>query len=182
MQALEAAKGLDVLEAPLRRLAPSDEGSLRSALLGTRVGHALHPFLTDLPVGFWTSSLVLDLLGGEGARQNSRRLVAAGLVAAVPTAATGLAEWTTTSRAQRRVASAHAGLNVVALVLYAASWVVRPRSHRVGASLSSAGAAVVGLSGFLGGHLTVARKVGSRHPGFIDVDSSATPGPDATPR
>src|SRR5512143_426886 len=29
------------------------------------LGHPAHPVFTDLPVGFWTSSLVVDLVGGK---------------------------------------------------------------------------------------------------------------------
>src|SRR3954466_8335816 len=65
-------------------------GPVKDPLSGTPLGHALHPFLTDLPIGTWTSSLVLDLFGGRDARPASRRLIAAGVLASLPTAASGL--------------------------------------------------------------------------------------------
>ena len=37
----------------------------RDLLLGTSVGHAVHPFLTDLPIGAWTCTTLLNLVGGE---------------------------------------------------------------------------------------------------------------------
>ena len=37
--------------------------ALKDALNGTWLGHALHPAITDVPVGAWTAALVLDLLG-----------------------------------------------------------------------------------------------------------------------
>ena len=63
------------------------------------LGHPLHPLLTDLPIGFWTSAFVLDLVGGPGSRDASRQLVAWGVVSAVPTAAAGLADWPGLDRA-----------------------------------------------------------------------------------
>jgi uncharacterized membrane protein len=167
VQQLERSGALDRLAGPLGTLSsPAGKEPLQRVLLGRDVGHALHPFLTDLPIGFWTSSLVLDLLGHRTDGQASRRLLTAGLAAAVPAAATGLAEWRQTSRPETRVASTHGTLNVVALGLYAGSLATQRRSPRLGLGLKAAGTAVTALSGFLGGHLVVARRTGSRHPAY----------------
>ena len=40
-------------------------GAVKDGLSGTWLGHPLHPLLTDLPIGFWTSAFTLDLLGGR---------------------------------------------------------------------------------------------------------------------
>src|SRR3954463_13323933 len=48
-------------------------GPVKDALSGTPLGHALHPFLTDLPIGTWTSAAVLDLVGGPPARAGPAR-------------------------------------------------------------------------------------------------------------
>ena len=42
-----------------------DRQPLKDALSGTWLGHPLHPLLTDLPIGFWTSAFTLDLVGGR---------------------------------------------------------------------------------------------------------------------
>lgn len=165
-QQLERTAALDRLSKGLRHLSsPAGTEPLRRLLSGSAMGHAVHPFVTDLPIGFWTSSLALDLLG-QGDRSASRRLLVAGLVSSVPAVATGLAEWRNTSRPETRVASAHAALNVLALMLYGGSLAVHERSPRLGLTLKAAGTAVTGVSGFLGGHLVVARRTGSRHPVF----------------
>jgi hypothetical protein len=131
------------------------------------LGHALHPFLTDIPIGFWTSSMVLDLVGGPGARQASQRLVAFGLLSTVPTVVTGLAEWKDTDRAQNRVGTAHASLNATATLLYSCSYAARRQgAHGRGVVLGMAAGAVATAAGYLGGHMTIARKVGSRVPAF----------------
>src|SRR5258706_7360815 len=69
------------------------EGPIKDALSGTWLDHPLHPMLTDLPIGFWTSAWVLDLLGRERDRDAARKLVGAGVLCAVPAALTGAADW-----------------------------------------------------------------------------------------
>jgi hypothetical protein len=64
-------------------------GPAKDTLSGTPLGHALQPLLTDLPIGTWTSAAVLDLVGGRAAARVATA-DAAGLLAAVPTAASGL--------------------------------------------------------------------------------------------
>src|SRR3954470_1317204 len=118
-------------------------GPVKDALSGTFLGHALHPLLTDLPIGTWTSSLLLDLVGGRAARPASERLIALGLLAATPTAATGLNDWADTTppgAGARRMGGVHATANVTALCLYAASWAARRRGrHGRGVALGVAG-------------------------------------------
>ena len=58
-------------------------------LRGTWLDHPLHPMLTDLPIGFWTSAWVLDIVGGEKDRDAARRLIGAGVLCAVPAAFDG---------------------------------------------------------------------------------------------
>jgi nitrite reductase/ring-hydroxylating ferredoxin subunit/uncharacterized membrane protein len=145
-------------------------GSVKDALSGTPLGHALHPLLTDLPIGTWTSAAVLDLVGGRDARPASRRLIAAGLLAAVPTAASGLNDWADTTPADdgvRRIGAVHAVANVSALGLYAASLAARRRGHHGnGVALGLAGIAALTLGGHLGGHLSYARAVGVDRTAF----------------
>ena len=168
VRALEDAATLEPLAslvAPLSRAVLRLPGS--AALRGGPAGHALHPALTDLPIGAWTSASLLDLVGGEGARRAARSLVGAGVLSAVPTALTGLAEWGHTDARAGRVGAVHALGNTAALGLQAASWVARRRgSHVAGAALSLAGAAVAGASAYLGGHLATARNVASRDRTF----------------
>jgi len=140
------------------------------ALQGKWLGHAVHPLLVMLPIGSWTSATVLDLLGGRGSRDAAQRLVATGVLAAGPAAITGWAEWGgRLDQRDKRVGVVHAASNVAALGLFAASWKARRRGqHLRGAGLGLVGHAAVGVGGFLGGHLTEARKVSSRHPAFDD--------------
>jgi hypothetical protein len=70
LRRLEDAAELDGAVAALDRVGAAivPPGVVRDALVGRWLGHAVHPLLTDLPIGFWTSASVLDLLGGRRAR------------------------------------------------------------------------------------------------------------------
>ncbi len=139
-------------------------GPVRDALSGRALGHALHPLMTDLPIGTWTSASLLDAIGGRGADRAARRLIGVGIAAALPTAATGLLDWSDTEPADdevRRVGIVHAASNVAALALYSASLVARRRGATGrGRLLGLAGAAALGVGGHLGGHLSYAKAVG----------------------
>jgi hypothetical protein len=164
-----------VLDRVVRPLAPKirstfGTGVTGELLRGEWLGHAVHPILTDLVIGSWTSATVLDVVGGRGSRTAAQRLVATGLLAVGPTAWTGWAEWSEAGEREQRVGLVHAATNGVAVVAYAASWNARRKGrHYQGAGLALAGAAVSGAGAYLGGHLAIARKVGSRHPAFDDA-------------
>ena len=51
---------------------------VKDALHGVWLGHPLHPPLTDLPIGFWTSAFVLDVIGTRRARPAADALVGLG--------------------------------------------------------------------------------------------------------
>lgn len=161
---LEKARALDgpsrSLAVVLRRLLRP--GRIKDLLHGVPTGHPAHPALTDIPVGCWISAAVLDLVpGGERA---SRKLVAAGLVTAVPTALTGLADWSALHREQQRVGLVHAMTTAAAATLYAASLTARARGHVTsGKVLGFAGLGALLAGGYLGGHLAFRQAAGANH-------------------
>ena len=162
------------LDGPVRALEPAVQslfgaGKRGELLRGEWLGHAVHPLLTDLVIGSWTSATVVDLIGGPDRAVPAQRLVGVGLLAVGPTAWTGWAEWSAAGPREKRVGLVHAVTNAVAIGVYAASWRARRQGrHAAGAGLSLAGAAVSGVGAYLGGHLVAARKVGSRHPAYED--------------
>ena len=157
---LESAAVLDGIakraSATVRRVIP--EGTPKDALSGKWLGHAAHPLLSDLPIGTWTSAVVLDWAGGRDSRAASDRLILTGLLAAGATAATGWSDWADAeerSAAVRRSGLVHAATNGTASALMACSYLARKRGARGrGKLLSLAGSAALGAGGWLGGHLS----------------------------
>src|SRR3954453_19084822 len=68
-------------------------GALKDAVSGTWLGHAVHPMLTDVVIGSFTSATLLDLLGGDEDGSAAERLIGVGIAAYAPTAATGVSDW-----------------------------------------------------------------------------------------
>ena len=131
---------------------------------GRWLGHPLHPALSDLPIGFWAGSALLDLTGGdpapEGGLDPAGLFTAAGIVAAVATAATGVVDWTVSDDQDRRVGLFHGVLNTAALGLQGMSLAARLAGHRRTArGLGAAGLAVTGGAAYIGGHLVFAKAV-----------------------
>ena len=160
---IEKVEGLDAIAKPMgaiaKKLIPS--GAMKDLLSGTWLGHQLHPLLTDIPIGSFTSATILDLVGGRRAQQTANLLAAVGVDSTVPTAAAGLADWSDTYGPGRRVGVVHAVANLVGVGFYVASM----RSRRRGSRVSAAALGLVGMGamtagGYLGGHLTFVRGIG----------------------
>jgi nitrite reductase/ring-hydroxylating ferredoxin subunit/uncharacterized membrane protein len=137
------------------------DGLVRDVLTGKWLGHPAHPAVVLTPLAGWFAGTLLDVVGGPSARPAAQRLVGVGTLAAMPAAATGIAEWLTTSKAEERIGTVHAALADTTTVLYATSWVLRTRRrHRAAVAAGLAGAALAGATAFLGGHLSFRRGVG----------------------
>jgi nitrite reductase/ring-hydroxylating ferredoxin subunit/uncharacterized membrane protein len=173
---IPAADG--VREAVVRAI---PNGPTKDVLSGTWLGHPLHPMLTDLPIGFWTSAFVLDIVGGRRSRPAAELLVGLGVLSALPTAASGAADWSDTEGRSRRVGLVHAAANASAITLYTWSWSAR-RHHRYhrGVALGFLGATAATVGGFLGGHLLARRGIGVDHTAFRSGPSTWTPTVEAT--
>ncbi|HEX2850823.1 MAG TPA: Rieske 2Fe-2S domain-containing protein [Acidimicrobiales bacterium] len=162
-ETIEAQESLDGLAGKvadvIAKVVPT--GPAKDALSGTWLGHALHPMLTDLPIGFWTSSMVLDLVGGKKGRPAADLLVTLGILSALPTAATGLSDFADTVGAERRVGVVHAAANTVAVTCYLLSRRARRKGKRVrGVALGFLGGGAATVGGYLGGHLLETMGIG----------------------
>jgi nitrite reductase/ring-hydroxylating ferredoxin subunit len=111
------------------------------------------------PVGAWLSASILDWSGGD--QKAARRLAAAGLIAAVPAAVAGMADWSEQHEQQMRVGVVHAAGNLAAMSLYGASLLAR--GPRLGRALRLAGLAAVAASGLAGGHISFRLAGGANH-------------------
>ncbi|WP_327088171.1 Rieske (2Fe-2S) protein [Nonomuraea sp. NBC_01738] len=161
---LEKSKALDK---PIRALAKVvrekiGPGRARDLLHGVPTGKPLHPPLATVTLGCWLSATLLDV-AGAGPRA-ARVLLAAGVGSALPTAASGLTDWSSLHLEQQRVGFVHMLANVSALGLFSASLLARWSGHeRSGRALSLAGLGVAGLGGYLGGHLAYRQAAGANH-------------------
>lgn len=135
-------------------------------------GHPIHPALIPFPFAFLTGALVFDALGWLFDRSawltTGGHLAAAGVVTALVAAVPGLVDYLYTvpprSSGKRR-ATQHLVLNLSAVALVAASWVLRQSS---GPGLGILGLELVGVGllsygGYLGGVLVSRNQISVDH-------------------
>lgn len=198
LQALDEAEALDpTVEAVEEKLQRVLSDPARDVLRGESwLGHRLHPLLTDAAIGCFTSATVLDLIGGRASGKAAQRLVGLGILSSVPTAMAGATDWLDGDQQVKRTGLVHAAVNTVALMLFVRSWSRRRRGHRVrGALYGLIASSVMGVGGYLGGHLSyrlgsgVQERAGEAEPPVVDLtgvsgDAAATvtaAGPAAVP-
>lgn len=178
--AVESLAQVDALDGPadfiaskVRELVPN--GPVKDALSGTWLGHALHPLLTDIPIGTWTSALLLDWLGGSQSEAAADRLIALGLLAAPPTFLTGWVEYadsTAGNESVKRVGIVHALSNGGGALMMAASLAARRNGARGrGKLLALLGGTFMGAGAFLGGHLSLGEGMGVDQTAFEEPDT-----------
>jgi nitrite reductase/ring-hydroxylating ferredoxin subunit/uncharacterized membrane protein len=144
---------------------------VKDALYGTWLGHPLHPVLTDLPIGFWTSSFVLDI---AGKMKGADLMLKLGTVSALGTAVSGVAQWHDLQEMDtpRRLGTLHALLNVAATACYGTSWLLRERKARSAAVMfSTTGIALATAGGMLGGDLAYKLGIGVSRVAFEEPSS-----------
>jgi nitrite reductase/ring-hydroxylating ferredoxin subunit/uncharacterized membrane protein len=136
-------------------------------LNGTWIGHPLHPILTDIPIGAWTLTILLDLIGllfglpqlGL-ASSISACIGVAGAFAAI---AAGLADWMDIDPPEKAIGAFHASVNVSATILFLISFLMRWSRHwQLGWAtfvVASAGFLLAMVGGYLGGVMVFDRGV-----------------------
>src|SRR5690625_5438352 len=82
------AEQLDAIVEPLADAANKvlPPGGVKDLLHGKQLGHALHPMLVAVPIGFNVGASLLDFAPGKrgGPRDGARRLTGAALLATLP--------------------------------------------------------------------------------------------------
>ena len=138
-------------------------GPRTDALHGVPFGQPAHPALVRLPLGCWTSAVLLDLF--RGTDRAARMLIGAGVAVTVPAAATGLADWSALHRDQQRVGLVHAICQASAgACMFLGSLAARASGRlRYGRVLSGCGLAVATVGAYLGGHLALRLGAGASH-------------------
>ncbi|MGF1505856.1 MAG: Rieske 2Fe-2S domain-containing protein [Chloroflexi bacterium] len=143
-------------------------------LHGTWLGHPLHPLLTDMTVGSWTLSTLFDVLGLLGsdddfAHKAADTLVNLGLVAAVPTILSGLADYSAIKRDAVKTGIVHGMANGTAFVMFLFSmWARKGKNRALAILFSLVGLAFMTLGAYLGGDLAYRKKVGVNHAESVE--------------
>ena len=146
-------------------------------------GHAIHPMLITFPIGLLSTAVIFDILrlvtDRDSFATTAAHMLAAGLVGGVVAAVFGLIDWTKvpTGTRARRIGVQHAVGNVVVLLLFGLSLLLRSRSGGWDPSglaivLSFAGLAVSGFSAWLGGELVERLGVSVDEDASVDAPSS----------
>ncbi|MDQ4005174.1 MAG: Rieske 2Fe-2S domain-containing protein [Actinomycetota bacterium] len=174
--AVDAIEGIQALDGPaqevqdaVKRVVP-DDSPTKDLLSGTWLGHPLHAVLTDVVIGAWTSAAFLDMIPTKGARKSADKLIGIGVLAALPTAATGLSDWSDLGGKPRRIGFVHGLGNALAVYLQARSYMSRKRGRRFRGWLRSVSAMGIATgTAYLGGHLAYSKGVGVNQATFDDV-------------
>ena len=174
-QVVESQTWLDKLAAPLQSWLLKLYGQpgqpnrkIKNFLNGTWLGHALHPVLTDVPLGAWSSTLLLDVAWfnneDAGVAQGADISLTLGILGAAGAAVTGFTDWSDLEGTDRRVGIMHGLLNSGVLVANIGSLILRlTGKRRAGVYLSTAGYALSLFSAYLGGELAYAKGIGVNH-------------------
>jgi nitrite reductase/ring-hydroxylating ferredoxin subunit/uncharacterized membrane protein len=137
-------------------------GTRTDVLHGVPFGQPAHPALVRLPLGCWTSAVLLEAF--PGTERASGLLIAAGIAGTAPAAATGLADWSALHRDQQRVGLVHALSQTSAATLFLGSLAARAGGRAgYGRLLSASGLAVATIGSYLGGHLALRLGAGTSH-------------------
>lgn len=153
-------------------------------LHGTWLGHPLHPVMTDVTIGAWTLASVFDVAGAitqsHQLKTTADQLTAAGTISAIPTALTGLVDYSTFPEKSSSPATLHAVLNLVNFGLYIASVRARRKGdRRTGVMLSTIGLGLTAVSAWLGGSLVYRHRIGVDNSDDFQKPKRFTPVMDA---
>ncbi len=148
-------------------------------------GHSIHPMLVVFPLGLLATAVIFDILylitDRTGYQIAAAYTIAAGVIGGVVAALFGLADLSGVPSGSRakRVGVAHGGLNLVAVLLFAASWLQRVGAgnwHPTTGALvcSFAGIVVIAVAGWLGGELVERYGVSVREDANVDAPGAVS--------
>jgi uncharacterized membrane protein len=146
------------------------------------LGHPVHQMLIVFPLGLLATAVIIDVIyfvsGALLFAELSYYLVIAGLIGGVIAAPFGLIDWLAIPRNTRakRIGALHGGGNVVVLLLFVASALLRarlPSAPPAAAYICSfAGAALALVTAWLGGELVDRLGIGVSDGAHADASSS----------
>jgi uncharacterized membrane protein len=149
------------------------------------MGHAIHPVLIVFPLGLLSTAVIFDILylitDRDGFTVAAAYAIAVGVIGGLVAAVFGLIDWLAIPGGTRakRVGALHGIGNVVVVVLFALSYLLRSRAvewdPNAGALiLSFLGFALAGVTGWLGGELVERLGIGVEEDANPNSPSSLT--------
>jgi uncharacterized membrane protein len=151
------------------------------------MGHAMHPILVVFPLGLLATGVVFDAIyliwGSAQMSSVAYWMITAGIIGGLVAAIPGWIDWFAIPDETRAwyIGLIHGLGNVVVLLLFAGSWWFRgntagPRADpgMLAHILSFSGAALAGLTGWLGGELVGRLGVGVDDGANLNASNSLT--------
>ena len=147
-------------------------------------GHPIHQMLVAFPLGLLATALAFDvihLVTGNGYwSELAFWMIAAGVVTGLLAAPFGFIDWLAIPAGTRakRIGALHGVGNVIVVLLYAASWLLRSNApaqpDMLAYGLSFAGGGLALITGWLGGELVDRLSVGVDDGAHVNAPSSLT--------
>lgn len=146
-------------------------------------GHPVHPMLIVFPLGLLSTAVVFDVLhmitGNTAFTVAAAYAIAAGIVGGLVAAVFGLIDWLAipNQTRARRIGLLHGVSNVVVVLLFAGSWLVRATATDWDPGawalvFSFTGLVLAGAAGWMGGELVDRLGVGVDDGAHLDAPSS----------
>jgi len=147
------------------------------------LGHPVHQMLIVFPLGLLATAVVFDILGlitgNDDFHVAAAYAIAAGVIGGLVAAVFGLLDWLAIPGSTRahRVGMWHGIGNVVVVLLFAISWLIRANAdawdpNAAALVLCFLGVAIAGVTGWLGGELVDRLGVGVHEGAGLDAPSS----------
>ena len=146
------------------------------------LGHPIHPMLIVFPLGLLAMAVIFDLLaiglGDPYWSEISFWMIAAGVVTGLLAAPFGTIDWLAIPSGTRakRIGALHGVGNVVVVLMFAASWLMRRDApgapEAMPLALSFGGGVLALVTGWLGGELVDRLAVGVDEGAHVDAPSS----------
>ena len=147
------------------------------------LGHAIHPMLIVFPLGLLSTAVIFDIVylvtDRSGFAVAAADMIAAGVVGGLVAAVFGLIDWLAVPQGTRakRVGSLHGLGNVVVVVLFAISWLLRAGGTNwepggLALVFSFVGFVLAGVTGWMGGELVERLGIGVDDHSGVDAPSS----------
>lgn len=151
------------------------------------LGHPVHPMLIVFPLGLLATAVVFDILYLLTNRSSfavaAAFAIAAGVIGGLVAAVFGLLDWTAIPAGTRakQIGAVHGLGNVVVVVLFAISWLLRMGGQdwepsALAMVFSFVGVALASFTGWLGGELVYCLRVGVDDEAGLDAPSSLSRG------